>query len=128
MPSFRWQIIYYTSQFFVHSSEFEGFGLVLIEAMACGLPVISANCPFGPSEIVENGINGILTQLDPYDMASKMEWMISHEKERNEMGKNAPYVSRPSRIPSGQTIAHRNRKPLAISFGRRPRLSHPRAT
>lgn len=80
---------YVSSQFFVHSSEFEGFGLVLIEAMACGLPVVSTNCPFGPSEIVENGINGFLTELDAYDMASKMEWMISHEKERNEMGKNA---------------------------------------
>lgn len=77
---------YKSSQFFVLSSDYEGFGLVIIEAMACGLPVVSTNCPFGPSEIIEDGVTGLLTKMDVHDLADKMEWMITHEEERHQMG------------------------------------------
>ena len=77
------------SDFLVLSSDSEGFSLVLIEAMSCGVPVVSVACPFGPSEIVENGVTGLLTKMDVSDLAEKMEWMIDHEKERLEMGKKA---------------------------------------
>jgi glycosyltransferase involved in cell wall biosynthesis len=80
---------YLKSQFFVLSSDSEGFGLVLIEAMSCGIPVVSTNCPFGPVEIVEDGVTGLLTKLAPADMAEKMEWMINHAEQRNEMGQRA---------------------------------------
>lgn len=80
---------YQRSQFFVLSSDFEGFGLVLIEAMACGIPVVATNCPHGPSEIINNGVTGLLTKLDVQDLADKMEWMITHPEERVTMGAKA---------------------------------------
>ena len=77
---------YQRSQFFVLSSDYEGFGLVIVESMACGTPVVSTDCPYGPAEIIEDGVTGLLCQMDVHDLASKMEWMILHDSERGEMG------------------------------------------
>ena len=81
--------IYLSSQFLVLSSDYEGFGLVIIEAMACGIPVVSTDCPYGPSEIIEDGKTGLLAKMDVQDLADKMEWMITHEDERKAMGDRA---------------------------------------
>jgi glycosyltransferase involved in cell wall biosynthesis len=80
---------YQRSQFFVLSSDYEGFGLVIIEAMACGLPVVGTDCPFGPSEIIEDGKTGLLAKMDVRDLADKMEWMMTHNDERHQMGLRA---------------------------------------
>ena len=53
---------YLKSSFFVLSSNYEGFGLVLIEAMACGLPSVAYNCPHGPADIIYNEKDGMLVE------------------------------------------------------------------
>ncbi|MEN9336607.1 MAG: hypothetical protein RLZZ500_1594 [Bacteroidota bacterium] len=82
--------VYLDSSIFVFSSRFEGFGMVLTEAMACGVPCISYDCHYGPSDIIQNDLDGILVENDDINgFANAMHRLMSNDEERQSMGKKA---------------------------------------
>lgn len=84
------QDYYKESALYVLTSRYEGFGLVLTEAKNLGLPCVSFQCPAGPSEIIENGINGYLIKcFDIQEMADKINVLIENVDERKRFSENA---------------------------------------
>ena len=76
---------------FVLSSKHEGFSNVLIQAMSCGAPVISTDCPCGSSEIIaESGVDGILVPVgDVNTLAEQMQYLLDDPEVRRLMGDKA---------------------------------------
>lgn len=81
---------YQTADLFVLSSNHEGFGNVVVEALAAGIPVVSTDCPFGPAEILKNGRYGALVPLgDPDALAAAMETALATTHESDRLRKRA---------------------------------------
>jgi len=73
---------------FVLSSLWEGFANVVVEAMACGIPVVATNCPYGPGEIIDNGLNGILVPAkDPKALAQAIILILKNPELANSLGR-----------------------------------------
>ena len=88
-PTSNIQQEYANSSLFVFSSRFEGFGMVLIEAMACGLPVVSFACPCGPKDIVTDCVDGILVENGNIEaMADALSRLMNDEALRRSMSQS----------------------------------------
>lgn len=75
---------------FAFSSRYEGQGLALAEAMACGIPVVSFNCPSGPSEIIVDQVDGILVPAqDVVSFGDALTVLMENEEKRETMGQKA---------------------------------------
>lgn len=81
---------YIESSFLLMTSIFEPFGLVLPEAMSCGLPVVAFDCPYGPAEIITDGKDGFLIKKrDINEFALRVSQLIEDCNLRVKMGKEA---------------------------------------
>ncbi len=75
------------SSVFVLSSRFEGFGMVIIEAMSCGLPVVSFDCPHGPADIITHGTDGFLVQKgNTEELANHLAMLLGDSGLRQHFG------------------------------------------
>ncbi len=77
----------------VQPSRFEGFPNAVLEAMGVGAAVISADCPAGPADLIEDGVNGRLVPVEDIDALSEaMAQLMSQPELRERLGREASKV------------------------------------
>ena len=82
--------LYKDYAFFVMTSRYEGFPMVLLEAASCGLPMVSFDIETGPNEIIENGSNGyLINPLSDSDMIDAISSLIENSELRTSMSNNS---------------------------------------
>lgn len=85
---------YQTADLFALPSKYEGFGNVIVEAMACGTPVVSTDCPSGPAEILGNGCWGRLTPVgDAEALAEAMNDALNTTWDVEQLRKRAAHFA-----------------------------------
>jgi len=76
--------------FFASASRAEGFPMVMLEAMSKGLPLVSFDCPRGPSDIIRDGRNGLLVpNKDLAALSAALETMVADDDRRRSMSRHA---------------------------------------
>lgn len=104
------------------SSDAESFGMTLVEAMHCGVPVVSTDCPYGPGEIITNGRDGLLAPLGAEEFsvrayADALLQLVENPDLRHRMGQAALHKAEryaPDRVAAEyeqliETLAERQR-------------------
>lgn len=82
------------AEIFVLSSRNEGYPNALIEAMSLGCACIAMNCKFGPAEIINHGINGLLLDsYNPIDLAHLMRALITNPELKGTLAENAKHIN-----------------------------------
>lgn len=85
---------YKQSSLIVMSSNYEGFGMVLVEAMSCGVPAVAFDCDCGPSDIIQPNVNGLLVKNgDISGLAEAMMKVMGDEAMRKRMSEEAKKVT-----------------------------------
>ncbi|NEB34264.1 glycosyltransferase family 4 protein [Streptomyces sp. SID14446] len=104
------------------SSDMESFGMTIVEAMHCGVPVIATDCPHGPAEIIDHNANGLLVDLgsgtDGY--AAALHHLMEDMERRERLGAAA---REKAAAFAPTAIARRYEKLFQILAGSRPRSS-----
>jgi glycosyltransferase involved in cell wall biosynthesis len=107
---------------FVLSSRFEGFGNVIVEAMACSAPVVSTDCPSGPGEIISDGEDGFLVPVgDAGAMARVLQELLENPQLRVRIGKEGKRRSRDFSVQAAvgryqNVISNLVRKPVRARY------------
>ena len=89
-PTAQIMNVYRNSSIFVLTSLYEPFGLVIPEAMSCGLPVVSYDSPYGPASIISDGEDGFLIPMHHQQaFADRLCQLMGDEELRKKMGRHA---------------------------------------
>ena len=80
---------YLNSSIYAMSSRYEGFGMVLLEAMSYGLPIVSFSCPCGPVDLVSTSVGRLVPVGDIKQLAQKLILLMEDQNLRKELGDNA---------------------------------------